>query len=182
MTSSEKYCISVVPPLKTELKATPASTITLGVDSLIRESMSMAIVVIIPPANAQIDTAYGLEMLRAVLTWEPAPRNTIATAAPNDAPWETPSVDADASGFLRTFCIMHPHIERAVPTAMAAAIRGSLTFHNIEFICLEPCPDTVFRTSIAEISAEPAISETRQEARRKMTRPMSISHFIMTYC
>ena len=54
----------------------------------------------------------------------PAWKKTMARAAPKAAPWLTPSVEAEASGFRRTFCITAPAKARLAPTTAAVAILG----------------------------------------------------------
>ena len=142
-----------VAPLNIELSATPDRTMAEGVASLSFESARITRVVIIPPQKAAAETRYML----------PAPETAITTAAPKDAPWETPSVEAEARGFRRTFCITAPHMASEAPTEAAVARRGSLIFLTIALSCLEEVPAMAFAASRMEISAEPAIKEANDK-------------------
>lgn len=51
----------------------------------------------------------------------------IATAAPKDAPLETPRVKGDARGLRRIVCMMHPLIPRDMPVKAHREIRGIRT-------------------------------------------------------
>ena len=56
----------------------------------------------------------------------PAPNTIIAKAAPKADPCETPSVEEDARGFLKTLCITAPAIARADPIIVAVRALGNL--------------------------------------------------------
>ena len=105
----------------------------------------------------------------------------MATAAPNDAPCDTPSVDAEASGFLSTFCITHPLIASAMPTTAAVASFGMRTFHIIVSVRISPRRSTASTTSPADSPAEPAASETSAAASVSASIISSTSHFFHIY-
>ena len=52
---------------------------------------------------------------------------TMASAAPKDAPLETPSVNGEASGLRRIFCITHPESPSAAPVSEQRITLGSRT-------------------------------------------------------
>ena len=52
------------------------------------------------------------------------PRPMMATAAPNVAPCDTPSVEAEASGLRSTACRMQPASPSPAPATMAVQMRG----------------------------------------------------------
>ena len=104
----------------------------------------------IPPTNAHITTTTGLYMVTAlaedVVPCMPAPKHIMPTVAPNEAPCEIPSVDDDASGFLKTLCITLPAIARSIPATIAVAILGSLMLNTIDSDILSPFPKRQFIT------------------------------------
>ena len=48
--------------------------------------------------------------------------------APNTAALDTPSVEGDAMGLLRSVCMMRPEIESPAPAMIAASTRGIRMF------------------------------------------------------
>ena len=85
----------------------------------------------------------------------PPPNTTIPTAAPKAAPWDTPSVEAEASGFRRTHCITAPALARAAPTRMAATTRGRRIFKTAVRAISSPPPSSTRMTSGMEMGIEP---------------------------
>jgi len=60
---------------------------------------------------------------------------TMATAAPNDAADESPSVNGLTSGFLSSPCITAPATARLIPVRIARKIRGSRKLTTISSAC-----------------------------------------------
>ena len=175
--------MSAVPPVNIELSATPTKTIVAGVVPRRREMARIITVVAIPPANAQSVTSAGFVTVSAedvppALTCIPAPKYTIATAAPKDAPWDTPSVDDEASGFRSTFCMMQPLNASAAPTAAAVASFGIRTFQIIVSVRRSPRWAIARITSFTDSPAEPAISEKSPDAAVMTSSTSSTSHFL----
>ena len=94
--SSAKYWIRVVAPVNMELMATPARTIPSGEICLNRDSPRITRATAMLPAKAH----RGMAALPTAPA-EAAFKTTMAKAAPKLAPWDTPSVDAEASGLRR---------------------------------------------------------------------------------
>ena len=86
----------------------------------------------------------------------PAPKQIIATVAPNAAPCETPRVEASANGLRNTLCITQPTMPSAMPAIKAVTTRGKRIPKTIELVCFVPAPKIVFITSQTEIPEEPA--------------------------
>ncbi len=153
-----------VAPVNMELMATPARTMVEGVVPLTLEIPRIASVVAKPEAKAQIDTKYGLVMAKAEivpppLVWMPAPRTTMAKAAPKEAPWETPRVEAEASGLRRTHCMETPARARAMPTTIAVTVRGIRTVQTIMLALFVPFRKIAFRRSSWLMLEEPTERE-----------------------
>ena len=55
----------------------------------------------------------------------PAPKNTMAKAAPKAAPWLMPRVNGEANGFLKSVWQASPESPSTQPVMMAARMRGS---------------------------------------------------------
>lgn len=99
----------------------------------------MTAVVATPPRKAHNVTSQGSVTdtappeLEAVCT--PAPKKTMAAAAPKEAPWDTPKVEAEASGLRSTLCMTQPDMARANPTPVPTAMRGMRTFQRMVRLC-----------------------------------------------
>ena len=89
----------------------------------------------------------------------PPPKTTIPSAAPNAAPCETPSEDAEASGFRRTHCITAPAAASAEPTRIAVTARGRRIFMIAVRCIFSPPPVRTAKISGREIGMEPMPSE-----------------------
>lgn len=116
------------------------------------------------------------------LIWLPAPKQIIATAAPKDAPWETPRVEAEANGLRRTFCITHPDMARAAPTTTAAAMRGIRTFQMMVRVSRLPYPTRAPRICPKLRPAEPAARDARQARAHDRGANRHKAPFRRTYC
>ena len=106
----------VVAPVSMELMATPASTMPSGLICRKRESPRITAATASEPAKEHRVTPMPLLPAR--------PSTTMAKAAPKVAPWETPSVEAEASGLFRMACKMHPASPSPAPPRMAVQMRG----------------------------------------------------------
>lgn len=116
-----------------------------------RHRIRMTAVVASPPRKAQRVTVPGELMVTAVPAlaafWAPASRAMMARAAPKAAPWDTPSVEAAASGLRRTFCITQPDNARAAPTTIATVMRGRRTWNTMARLWAVPPPARVSASS-----------------------------------
>lgn len=87
----------------------------------------------------------------------------IATVAPKEAPCDTPSVDAEASGLRSTLCMTQPVSARATPATIEVTMRGRRTFHTMALVLQVPLPTRVYNTSLIVSPDDPdaiEISET----------------------
>ena len=96
----------------------------------------------------------------------PASSTMMARAAPKEAPWETPRVEAEARGLWSTFCITHPERARAAPTTTAVAVRGSRTRKRMASCCSVPRPSSVPTTCPRLMPEEPVVRAKRTAAAR----------------
>ena len=87
----------------------------------------------------------------------PPPKTMIPKAAPKAAPWDTPNVEADASGFCSTHCMTAPATARVAPTSTAAITRGSLMFITMVRVWGSPLPSRVLIIAARGTSREPAL-------------------------
>ena len=99
---------------------------------------------IIPPTKAHPTTTAGSYIVMALAEDDvpciPAPRHIIPMVAPNEAPCDTPSVEAEARGLRRTLCITLPDIASSIPTSTAVTILGILILNTIELVIASPLP------------------------------------------
>ena len=157
-------------PEKRELRATPAKIMEEGDADRRRHRPRMTAVVASPPRKAQRVTVPGELMVTAVPAlaafWAPASRAMMANAAPKAAPWDTPRVEAEASGLRRTFCITQPDSARAAPTTIATAMRGRRTWNTMARLWAVPPPVRVSASSARDSPAEPLVRDSRASAAR----------------
>ena len=92
----------------------------------------------------------------------PAENTTMPTAAPNAAPCDTPSVDADAKGLRSTHCITAPEPASIAPANSPANTLGNRIPIRIVSLCVLPFPINVSSTSPNEIRYGPAPDAYRQ--------------------
>ena len=146
----------------------------------------MMTVVSMDRINAIPVVRYGLLMTTAstmLLPVIPASKMRIPTAAPNAAALESPSVNGDASGFLRTDCMATPATARPAPAAIAVSACGILMFQITLSIRLVPPgpPMMVEITSGIGIETEPTDIDTRNMA-TVTAIPRNIAvYFLPTY-
>ena len=88
---------------------------------------------------------------------EPTPRITIPKAAPKEAARETPRVEGDAKGFLRTFCMTIPDTAKAAPANMAERILVMRMFHITTRYTSDPLPMSALNTSPMVIGYGPKV-------------------------
>ena len=122
--SFEKYCMMVEAPAHRADNATPTKMMLSGVANPRRENSSTTRLETIAPTNAQSAMTPIPMLVEAPRT--PGMIIRMAMVAPNAAPWEMPTVDAEASGFSRTLCSAAPASASPAPETMAQIVRGSL--------------------------------------------------------
>ena len=100
----------------------------------------------------------------------------MANAAPKEAPWETPRVEAEASGLRSTFCMIQPAKANAIPTMMPVTIRGIRMFQMIALVCAVPFPSNAVTISEIVRPDDPTEIETTTQVQRIATRTNNTSH------
>ena len=93
----------------------------------------------------------------------------MATVAPNAAPWEMPTVEADASGFSSTLCSAAPASARPAPATMAHTVRGNLIDCTVFTSCGDPMPNSARTLSIGSIWSAPSDNSTTATTRQVAT-------------
>ena len=109
-------------PAQSAESATPTRMMLSGRMRPSRENASTMTLDTIAPAKANSAVA---PMPRVLLV--PVSRGmttSIASVAPNAAPWEIPTVEAEASGFSSTLCSAAPASARPAPEMIAHTTRG----------------------------------------------------------
>ena len=153
-TSSAKYCSSVVAPVSMELMATPASTMPSEETCLNRLRPRMTAATSSEPRNEHS----GMAQLPVCVR----PRPMMATAAPNVAPCDTPSVEAEASGLRSTACRMQPASPSPAPETMAVQMRGRRLLRMTRLILLSAArPKMPRMSSAAGVLYDPARSDKK---------------------
>ena len=118
-----------------------------------------------PNTKAQSVTIYGLSMVTADAAdaefTTPPPTTMMPSAAPKAAPCDTPSVDADARGFLSTHCMTAPEVAKIAPTRIAAVTLGSRMPIITVWDWSSPRPKIVPIISFTGICIEPTPMEKR---------------------
>ena len=90
----------------------------------------------------------------------PASKKTMAKAAPNAAPCETPSVEDEARGLRSTFCMTHPARLKAAPTTTAAVSLGRRIEKRIVRVAESAFPVSVASKSLNVTPVAPEQSDS----------------------
>ena len=106
----------------------------------------------------------------------PASSTMMARAAPKEAPWETPRVEAEARGLCSTFCITHPERARAAPTTTAVTDRGSRTRKRMASVLAVPRPSRVSSTCPRVMPEEPVVRAKRSRATKMASSTSSMQY------
>lgn len=137
-----------------------------GVASPMRENSNTTTLDTMAPTNAHRAIA-----VIPISDEEPNTVGTItrmATVAPNAAPWEMPTVEAEASGFSSTLCSAAPASARPAPATMAHTVRGNLIDCTVFTSCGRPDAeqrtDAVYRVDLER--AERQLDDSHDEAGR----------------
>ena len=109
-----------------ELMATPDSTMPSAETCLSRDSPRITAATAMEPMNDHREMATPPVRFRV----------TMAKAAPKVAPWETPRVEADASGLWRMAWRMQPARPNPAPATMAVQMRGRRLLRMTRFTFL----------------------------------------------
>ena len=147
--------------------ATPTKIMLSGVASPMRENSNTTTLDTIAPANAHRAMA-----VMPISDDDPKTVGTIirmATVAPNAAPWEMPTVEAEARGFSSTLCSAAPASARPAPDTIAHAVRGSLMDCTVFTSCADPMPNRARTLSIGSIESAPIDSSMTATARQTAT-------------
>ena len=94
----------------------------------------------------------------------PASKKTMAKAAPNAAPCETPKVDDEARGLRSTFCMTHPARLNVAPTTTAAVSLGKRIEKRIVRVAASALSVSVVSRSLNVTPVAPEQSDNRTAA------------------
>ena len=149
--------------------ATPTRMMLSGVANPNLENINTTTLDVMAPMNAQ-------SAMTLIPTPEEEPRTPgmtirIATVAPNAAPCEMPTVEAEASGFSRTLCNAAPANAKPAPETIAHTVRGSLIDCTVLISWGVPIPNNASTLSIGLIFDAPKDSSITPTMRHTRAMP-----------